>query len=691
MNYISKIKLLLIMLLLAITQVNVAQILKPVKVTTSVKALANNEFLLQINLAIDDKFHVYSQHITNDGPVPSSAKFKPSAAYKIIGAVTEKGKMIQEYDKNFEMQLKYYEHAVTFEQKIQLTEATAKIACEFEYMTCNDHECLPPELKKLVFDVKATNAAQLKKNEVEIREQPITEPSVNVQTSSVSKDCCCAGCTKNEIKKTPKLRKGNPQSFEVTDQPSASDPWWKILLNGVFAGLIALLMPCVFPMIPLTVSFFTKRSTSKKKGLMNALIYGISIILLFVILGFLVGNKLNAWSSSALFNLIFFVVFILFAISFLGAFEITIPNSIINKTDRASEKGGLIGIFFMAFTMVLVSFSCTGPFITWAINVKSESMFAAALAMFGFGFTFALPFMFFAFFPGWLQSLPKSGSWLNTIKVSFGFIELAAAFKFLSNVDQAYHWNVITRELFLVIWIIVFGLLGFYLLGKLKFNHDDDLPHNDYGKPYLTVTRFLLATLTLCFTLYLVPGLWGAPLKWISGFPPPVFYNEGTWTNKYNSVEEDAPEHTQKGPHGINVFHNYDEALSYSKEIKKPLFVDFTGWSCVNCRKMEESVWSNPEVLKLLKEEFVVVSLYVDDRAPLEKEKQLADYEGEIMTTQGDYNTNMQIIKYKKNAQPYYVLLNGKEILLNNPSPANFDVNQYLKFLQIGIDNYTTE
>ncbi len=452
-------------------------------------------------------------------------------------------------------------------------------------------------------------------------------------------------------------------------------------------------MPCVFPMIPLTVSFFTKRSTSKKKGLSNALIYGFSIMILFMLLGFLVGNSLNKWASSAFFNLAFFAVFIIFAISFLGAFEITIPNSWIEKSDKASERGGLLGIFFMAFTMVLVSFSCTGPFITWAINVKSASPIAAVVAMFGFGFIFALPFMFFAFFPGWLQSLPKSGSWLNTIKVSFGFIELAAAFKFYSNVDMAYHWNTLPRELFLVIWIVVFALLGFYLLGKLKFHHDDDLPKNDYGLPYLTVPRFLFATLSLCFAMYLVPGLWGAPLKLISGFPPATSYNEGKWTSIYggsSSANADGASipHTVKGPHDLDVFHDYDLALAYAKEKHKPLFVDFTGWSCVNCRKMEESVWSDEKVLNHLRNDFVVVSLYVDDRENLPSEKQTKNYEGEVMKTTGDLYTNMQITKYNKNAQPYYVLLDGNEKPLTEPSPANFNISEYNSFLEKGIENF---
>ncbi len=669
----KKIKLVVLALIFSVSAF--AQVLNPIHISTNSKSLGNGEFLLSFDFKIDPKFHVYSQHITSEGPVPTSFKFTPSKDYILIGDVKEGGKMIQEHDPNFDMTLKYFESVVSFQQKIKLKSASAKVACTMEYMTCDDHQCLPPKSKEYTFELKSEE-----KNVGDKKEEKVEMKIVDTYYNSKSK----IDSTQNS-----KLKIQNSNN-----EPSANEPWWQILLKGMAAGFIALLMPCVFPMIPLTVSFFTKRSTSKKKGLSNALIYGFSIMILFMLLGFLVGNSLNKWASSALFNLAFFAIFILFAISFLGAFEITIPNSWIEKSDKASERGGLLGIFFMAFTMVLVSFSCTGPFITWAINVKSASPIAAVVAMFGFGFIFALPFMFFAFFPGWLQSLPKSGSWLNTIKVSFGFIELAAAFKFYSNVDMAYHWNTLPRELFLVIWIVVFALLGLYLLGKLKFHHDDDLPKNDYGLPYLTVPRFLFATLALCFAMYLVPGLWGAPLKLISGFPPATSYNEGKWTNIYggsssSNASAASIAHTVKGPHDLDVFHDYDLALAYAKEKHKPLFVDFTGWSCVNCRKMEESVWSDEKVLNHLRNDFVVVSLYVDDRENLPSEKQTKNYEGDVMKTTGDLYTNMQISRYNKNAQPYYVLLNGDEKQLTEPSPANFNVSEYNSFLEKGLKNFT--
>ena len=711
-----------------------AQVLTPVKVTTSTKSLGKNQFLLIVDFKINPKFHVYSQFISSDGPVPTSFVFQKSKDYELIGDVKEVGKLLQEHDPNFDMELKFFENSVSFQQKIKLKSAGTKIKCTVEYMTCDDHQCLPPKSKDYFFLVDTDEpistdnttldntsttpavkkdkkghviktatidskeeeegaAGKHKKKAATKKENHLTAIDCTAINTHVAADLPATPTAADTATKTSNASVSATGSSEL----STSDPWWQILLKGMGAGLIALLMPCVFPMIPLTVSFFTKRSTTRAKGLMNALIYGLSIMALFILLGFLVGNSLNKWSSSALFNLLFFGVFVVFAVSFLGAFEITIPNSVIQRSDKASERGGILGVFFMAFTMVLISFSCTGPFIASAIQVKSASPFAAVIAMFGFGFIFALPFMFFAFFPGWLQSLPKSGSWLNSIKVAFGFIELAAAFKFLSNVDQAYHWQILPREVFLVLWIVIFALLGFYLLGKLKLNHDDELPKNDYGLPYLTVTRLLFAIITFAFTIYLIPGLWGAPLKLISGFPPPVTYTEGRWINTTgsngssgNTAAANALSgyHTVEGPHGLSVFHSYDEALKCAQALHKPLFVDFTGFSCVNCRKMEESVWSDDRILNHLKNDYIVVSLFVDDRAPLETEKQKLNYEGELMKTQGDFNTNLQITRYNKNAQPYYVLLDGNEQKLTEPSPANWDIEAYKTFLETGIKNY---
>ena len=667
-----------VFLLLLMPFSNHAQVLKPIHISTSTKDLGNGTFLLSVDFKIDPPFHVYSQKPGNDDVLPTALKFKPSSDYELIGALQEVGNLKNENDPNFGMALRYYENKLSLQQKVKLKKPKATISADLEYMTCDDHQCLPPKYETYTFTLTGTPA-----------------PAETAATNTATLDTAKTTAVDTTSKTTTDTAKTATISTS-SDDTGANDPWWKILLNGMLAGLIAIFMPCVFPMIPLTVSFFTKRSGTKAQGVRNALLYGGSMILLFVSLGFLVGNSLNAWASSAFFNLIFFVVFIIFAISFLGAFEIVLPNWIIQKSSDNESKGGLIGIFFMAFTMVLVSFSCTGPFITWAINVKSASPFAAAIAMFGFGFMFSLPFMFFAFFPGWLQSLPKSGSWLNSIKVAFGFIELAAAFKFLSNVDQAYHWQILPREVFLVIWIVIFALLGFYLLGKIRLHADDDLPLNDYGKPYLTVTRLLFSILAFCFTIYLVPGLWGAPLKIISGFPPPVTYTEGKWINNVGAHATSGAAadtkvggfETEEGPHGLRVFRDYATALKAAKVVHKPVFVDFTGYSCVNCRKMEESVWSEDAVLKQLQNDYVVVSLFVDDREKLPADQQAKDADGNLMTTKGQLYTNLQITRFNKNAQPYYVLMDENENVLNTPSPANFKVAEFAQFLTDGVSKY---
>jgi thiol:disulfide interchange protein len=368
----------------------------------------------------------------------------------------------------------------------------------------------------------------------------------------------------------------------------------------------------VFPMIPLTVSFFTKRSPTRQKGIANAIIYSTSIILIYVILGFLVtvtlgSDALNAMASNVFFNMLFFVIFFIFALSFFGAFEITLPSSWVNKADQASDKGGLVGIFFMAFTLSLVSFSCTGPIIGTLLveAARGSSYLGPIMGMTGFALALALPFGLFAAFPGWLNTLPKSGGWLNSVKVVLGFLELALAMKFLSNVDLAYHWGLLKREVFIAIWIVIFGLMGLYLLGKLKFSHDSDMHHLGTG-------RLIVAIITLSFTVYLIPGLWGAPLRAISGFPPPDFYKE--WTLK---GETGSASHSETCPHNLNCFHDYEEGMAYAQQVGKPVMIDFTGWSCVNCRKMEDNVWSQPAVLKIISEDYVLISLYVDDKTPL--------------------------------------------------------------------------
>jgi thiol:disulfide interchange protein DsbD len=476
---------------------------------------------------------------------------------------------------------------------------------------------------------------------------------------------------------------------------------WSIFFIAFLSGFAALLTPCVFPMIPMTVSFFTKQSKNRAKGITNAIIYGLCIIIIYVLLGVGVSavfgaEVLNSMATNVYFNLAFFVLLIVFAASFLGAFELTLPHSWINKADKASDRGGLIGIFFMALVLALVSFSCTGPIVgTLLVEAASGGSYVGPIiGMLGFSLAIALPFALFAAFPGWLNSLPQSGGWLNSVKVVLGFLEIALAFKFLSNADLVLQTHLLERELFIAIWIIIFAFLTMYLLGFIKFSHDSDLKH-------LSVGRFFLAVTTGMFTVYMVPGLWGAPLKIINAFPPPMHYSESPQGVGFNNpstitVSGDS-QHDQSGQHlgpqGIMVFHDYDLGVAYAKEVGKPIMLDFTGWACVNCRKMEEQVWSDSEVKRMLSTEVVLISLYVDERTKLPEEEQykttIAGKSKKVKTV-GDKWTVLQIERYKTNSQPYYVVLDHDENQLGNP--ANYqdhgEVDLFKNWLQEGIDAF---
>lgn len=476
---------------------------------------------------------------------------------------------------------------------------------------------------------------------------------------------------------------------------------WAIFIAGFIGGLAAFLMPCIYPMVPLTVSFFTKQSGSRAKGISNALLYGLFIIVIYVALGMLVtllfgASALNEAASSAWFNLIFFAIIIVFAISFLGAFEITLPSRFVNRMDDKSNKGGLIGLFFMAFTLALVSFSCTGPIIGYLLveAVSNGALLGPALGMLGFSVALAIPFMFFAFFPSMLKEMPRSGGWLNTVKVSLGFLELALAFKFLSNVDLAYHWGLLDREVFLSIWIVIFGLFGLYLLGKLRFAHDSDTP-------YLGIPRLFLAIVVLSFTVYMVPGLWGAPLKALSAWLPPSPTQDfnlhrisgmvGTSVGSATPIQGVVKKYGDvfHAPHGLDAFYDYEQALAYGKQTGKPILLDFTGWSCVNCRKMEESVWPDPAVLRLLKEEFILASLYVDDRTSLgESEQYVSEFSGKTIRRVGQQWSDLQASRFGTNAQPYYVIVDGDGNQLVPAQAYNQDIANYVAFLESGLRVY---
>lgn len=645
-----------------------AQILKPVKWSFATEQNGDKEAVLVFKAKIEDKFHIYSQFLVGDGPIPTTFTFEPSSKYELTGKV-EEGKAIEEFDPNFDMKLKYFNNSAEFRQKIKIkNDKTFNVKGVLNFMACDDHRCLPPEDVEYSFIINKDAKAASKED----------TNTVDTTTSAIAPVIDSVKVASNN---PPDANFSSPGYLEpgCGETEGAVEDYTSLLgifLGGILGGLLALLTPCVFPMIPMTVSFFTKRSKDKKKGVSNAFIYAMFIILIYVGLGLLVtvtlgSDALNDLASNAFFNLAFFVIFIIFALSFLGAFEIVLPTALVNKADAASDRGGLIGIFFMAFTLSLVSFSCTGPIIgTLLVEAAHGRSYMGPLSgMTGFALALALPFAFFAAFPGYLNSLPKSGGWLNAVKVTLGFIELALALKFLSNVDLAYHWGILKREIFISLWIIIFGMMGMYLIGKIRFEHDSEVKH-------ISVMRLIFSIITLSFTLYLIPGLWGAPLKLISGFPPPEFYKE--WKTDAHDC-----------PHDLNCFHDYDEGIAYAKSQGKPVMIDFTGWSCVNCRKMEDNVWSDAKVLKKISDDYVLISLYVDDKELLPAEKQFTSaFSGKKIKTTGNRWSELQATKYETNSQPYYVLLDNNNHILAKPRGYTPDINTYVKFLDEGLCRY---
>jgi len=487
----------------------------------------------------------------------------------------------------------------------------------------------------------------------------------------------------------------------ATAAPEESKSLWGIFIAGLIGGFAAFLMPCIFPMVPLTVSFFTKKSGSKSKAVSQAFLYGLFIIVIYVALGMLItiafgAEALNALSTNGIFNFLFFLLLVVFAASFFGAFEITLPSSFVNKIDSNSDKSGLIGLFFMSASLAVVSFSCTGPIIGTLLveaATKGERL-GPAVGMFGFSLALAIPFVLFAMFPSLLKSLPKSGGWLNSVKVVLGFLELALAMKFLSNVDLAYNWQLLDREVFLALWIVIFGLMGLYLLGKIKFSHDSDLP-------YLSVPRTMLTIIVFSFVVYMIPGMWGAPLKSIAAFLPPIGTQDFDLANASHAAAPSGSADASSRKHythfhsratikGFDPYYDYDEALAAAKAQNKPLMIDFTGWTCVNCRKMEASVWSDPKVRNLINENFILVELYVDEhdlKLP-EAEQYVSKETGKKINTVGKKNTDFQITRFQSNSQPLYAIVGADEQLLVPASGANYDIDSYAAYLQSAIDAY---
>ncbi|MGC1471759.1 MAG: protein-disulfide reductase DsbD domain-containing protein [Psychroserpens sp.] len=627
-------------------------IFEPVTWESSVEKISDTDYVLVSKAKIDQGWHLYSQNVPDDGPIPTTFDYNLPQGVVLIGKTSEeKGTTID--DKIFEMKVKYFEESAQFRQTIKVSNTDiTMVNAEVGFMACDDEKCLAPTYLDLTFDLF---------NSVAVKED-----------NSVS------------------------SSFE---DDSNNKSLWSIFIIAFFSGFAALLTPCVFPMIPMTVSFFTKQSKSKAAGIRNAIIYGLSIIVIYVLLGVVVSlifgpAALNALSTNVWFNLAFFVLLMVFAISFLGAFEIMLPNSWANKVDSQADRGGLIGIFFMALALAIVSFSCTGPIVgTLLVEAAAGgSQVGPIVGMLGFSLAIALPFALFAAFPGWMNSLPKSGGWLNTVKVVLGFLELALAFKFLSNADLVSQWHILEREVFIAIWIAIFGALSLYLFGKLQLPHDSPLKH-------ISVGRLLLGLLTLSFTVYMIPGLWGAPLNLISAFPPPLDYSEspygvgnsktggGIMSNANNDIPEGAH---LLAPHDILAFNDYDKGLAYAKKVNKPVMIDFTGWACVNCRKMEQQVWVQPKILEKLKNDVVLISLYVDDKRKL-SDNEITDSKlkpGKKLKYIGQKWSELQTIKYKTNTQPFYVLMNHDETSLNEPVAYTPNADDYYDWLQEGIENF---
>ncbi len=658
-----------------------AEIQKPVTWSYSNKQVSDSEYELILTASIDNGWHLYSQFIAEGGPVATSFKFKPSPDYVLVGKVSESPKPKKIYEKVFEMDVAFFVKKATFTQKVKLKIPATKIKGSLTFMVCDDSQCLPPEDIDFSFDLKGAKVAAV--DAKAITPTPATS-AVDTTKAAVT--------PKQAVVKDSVISVVKTQPLAVAATSTGKQSLWTIFILGLLGGFAAFLMPCIFPMVPLTVSFFTKKDVTKRKGVQNALIYGLSIIVIYVILGLLItvvfgADALNVLSTNGVFNFFFFLLLVVFALSFLGAFELVLPASWVNKMDQKSDKGGLIGLFFMAGTLALVSFSCTGPIIG-TLLVQAATMgqlLGPAVGMFGFAIALAIPFVLFAMFPSWMKAMPRSGGWLNTVKVVLGFLELAFSFKFLSNVDLAYHWNWFDREIFLSLWIVISALLGIYLLGKLKLPNDSDVKH-------VSTPRLVLAIITLSFTMYMIPGLWGAPLKSISAFLPPMSTQDFVMSaNSAPTAVHSSGKYSEifHAPLGLDAFFDYDEGLSYAKKMNKPVFIDFTGHACVNCRKMEAAVWPDKEVLSRLSNDYVVIQLYVDDKTDLAVAEQIVSkYSGKKIETIGNKWSDLQASRFNANSQPFYVLLDANGNLLVQPKGADYDPKSFTQYLDSGLEAF---
>ena len=666
---------------------SIAQMAKPVKMNATFNKISETEGEIVFEASIDPGWHMYSTNVVEDGPNPTVIHFDNLKGAKANGPLKPVTKPIQQFDPIFEAELFFFEKSAKLVQKVTFTGGPYEVEGYIEYSACNDQNCTPPTTTEFKYNGEAKGAVKEdakdakkdeKKNEANADEKAAEEPVATIPTLATMAD-------------------STVQDSAVFIPVAASDYWtpvidqlkalenggkndvghsslWMIFLLGLLGGLVALVTPCVWPIIPMTVSFFLHRSGDKKKGIKDAIIYGLSIVVIYVALGLIVtwifgASALNSMATNAWFNIFFFLLLVIFAASFFGAFEITLPSSWNSAVDSKAEKtGGLLGIFLMAFTLTLVSFSCTGPIIGFLLVEVSTmgSIIAPTIGMLGFAVALALPFTIFAMFPSWLKSMPKSGGWMNVVKVTLGFIELAFALKFLSVADLAYNWRILDRETFLALWIVIFGLLGVYLLGGIKFPHDDDDRH-------IGVFRFFLALASLAFAVYMVPGLWGAPLKAVSAFAPPMK------TQDFNLFDNEVKP----------KFMDYDAGMEYARQHGQPVMIDFTGYGCVNCRKMEAAVWVDPTVASIMNNDYVLIQLYVDEKTPL-AEPIMVNENGQErkLRTVGDKWSYLQSSKFGANAQPFYVLLDNQGNPLAPSYSYDEDVSKYVDFLRGGLNKY---
>ena len=673
-----------------------AQIKDPVKFKTELTTLSDTEAEVVFTATIDKGWHVYSTDLGDGGPISATFNVDNKSGVELVGKLKPVGKEVATFDKLFEMKVRYFENTAKFVQKVKFTGGAYAIEGYLEYGACDDESCLPPTQVPFKFSgvAKAGNAAATKTEQpkAEQPEQKVVDKAdkkegatpVASKDSSAMMELVPATTTEAITDIQPAVTSSELWKPVISDLQALGEEhgqedmsWIYIFITGFLGGLLALFTPCVWPIIPMTVSFFLKRSKDKKKGIRDAWTYGASIVVIYVALGLAItlifgASALNALSTNAIFNILFFLMLVIFAASFFGAFEIRLPSKWGNAVDsKAESTTGLLSIFLMAFTLSLVSFSCTGPIIGFLLVQVSTtgSVVAPAIGMLGFAIALALPFTLFALFPSWLKSMPKSGGWMNVIKVTLGFLELAFALKFLSVADLAYGWRLLDRETFLALWIVIFALLGFYLLGKIKFPHDDD--DNKVG-----VTRFFMALISLAFAVYMVPGLWGAPLKAVSAFAPPM------QTQDFNLYKNEV--HAK--------FDDYDLGMEYARMNGKPVMLDFTGYGCVNCRKMEAAVWTDPKVSDLINNDYVLITLYVDNKTPLTEPVKIIENGTErTLRTVGDKWSYLQRVKFGANAQPFYVLLDNQGKPLNKSYAYNEDIPKYIEFLQTGLENYKKE